>query len=66
MISDAVSITAISTKIKEYPCGALLFVLWNVIETAVKKTVRWTVFRRGVSASAEASRAITAISTNKE
>ena len=29
--------------------------LWNVIETAVKKTVRWTVFRRGVSASAEAT-----------
>jgi len=35
--------------------------LWNVIETAVKKTVRWTVFRRGVSVSAEANRAITAI-----
>ena len=50
-------------KIKEYPCGALLFLLWNVIETAVKKTVRWTVFRRGVSVSAEANRAITAIST---
>jgi len=51
---------------RDVPCGALLFMLWNVIETAVKKTVRWTVFRRGVSASAEASRAITAISTSKE
>ncbi len=48
-ILDVVSITTISTIKQKTPYGCLSFYNIIVIETAVKKTVRWTVFRRGVS-----------------
>lgn len=63
MFQDAVSITAISTILKRVPFQHSFLNHKIVIETAVKKTVRRTVFRHGVSVSAEAHRAITAIFT---